>query len=265
MFKIGIIGIGNMGEAILNGIIKNSNIKPDEIIVSDINKERIDYIINKYGVAGTDNNERLVKLSDIIFLVVKPKDFENIVIPIKDKFKNKILISVMAGIKIEKIKSILEDSFIVRIMPNTPALIGESTTGISFDKNFPADKKEEIVKLINTFGKSFVIDESLMDAFTGLAGSGPAYIFTIIDAFAQAGVKQGFSYNQALEIIVQTITGSSKMIEDLKEHPCVLRDKVTSPAGTTIYGLHELEKGKIRDIIINTVEKSTQRSKELSN
>lgn len=265
MFKVGIIGVGNMGEAILNGIIKNSDIKPEEIIVSDINQERIDYIVNKYGVAGTDNNERLVKLSEIIFLAVKPKDFENTVNPIKDKFEGKILISVMAGIKIEKIKSILSKAFIVRIMPNTPALVGESATGISFDKSFPANKKEEIINLINTFGKSFLIDENLMDAFTGLAGSGPAYIFTIIDAFAQAGVKQGFSYNQALEIIVQTIKGSSKMVETLKEHPCVLRDKVSSPSGTTIYGLHQLEKGKIRDIIINTVEESTQRSKELSN
>ena len=265
MFKIGIIGIGNMGEAILNGIIKNSSIKPEEIIVSDINQERIDYIVNKYGVAGTDSNERLARLAEIIFLVVKPKDFEDTVKPIKDKLKHKIVISVMAGIKIEKIKSTVENSFIVRIMPNTPALVGESTTGISFDKNFPEEKKEEVIDLINTFGKSFVIDESLMDAFTGLAGSGPAYIFTLIDAFAQAGVKQGFSYNEALEIIVQTIKGSAKMIENLKEHPCVLRDKVTSPAGTTIYGLHQLEKGKIKDTIINTVEESTKRSKELSN
>jgi pyrroline-5-carboxylate reductase len=264
MFKVGIIGIGNMGEAILNGLIKNSGLKSDEIIVSDINQERINYIVNKYSVAGTDNNQRVVNLSQIIFLVVKPKDFEKTVKPLKEKFKGKTVISVIAGLKIEKIKSFIQEADIVRIMPNTGAFVGESATGITFDEGFPENKKEEILNLINSFGKSFVIDENLMDAFTGLAGSGPAYIFTIIDAFAQAGVKQGFSYNQALEIITQTIKGSIELLKEFSEHPCILRDKVTSPAGTTIYGLHELEKGGIRNIIINTIEKSTQRSVQLS-
>ncbi len=264
MFKIGIIGIGNMGEAILNGILKNTNIKPEQIIVSDVNSERVNFIVNKYSVAGTDNNQRLVKLSEIIFIVVKPKDFEKLASSIKQHIAKKILISVMAGVRIKTIKDILSDGYIVRIMPNTAALVGESATAVAFEETFPEDKKKEVLNLINSFGKVFVIDEVLMDAFTGLAGSGPAYVFNILDAFAQAGVKQGFSYQQALDIALQTFYGSVKLLIETKEHPAVLRDKVTSPAGTTIYGLHEFEKGAFRDVIINAIESATKRSKELS-
>ncbi|RMA97525.1 pyrroline-5-carboxylate reductase [Hydrogenothermus marinus] len=259
--QIGIIGVGNMGEAILKGLI--SVVNPENIYVSDINQERLNYIEKKYKVKSL-KNEELVKNSDIIFLVVKPKDFENTANQIKVISDNKIIISSIAGLKIEKIKNILNKSYIVRIMPNTPASVKESATGISFENNFPEEKKEIVINLINSFGKGFVISEDLMDAFTGLSGSGPAYILTIVDALAQAGVKQGFSYNQALNIVIQTLKGTAILLEETKEHPASLRDKITSPAGTTIYGLHALEKGKIRDTLINCVEEATKRSKELS-
>ena len=261
MFKIGIIGVGNMGEAILKGLLKN--IKPDDIIVSDASQERLEYIINKYGVAGTDNNKRVASLSEVIFLVVKPKDVEKVLKDIGKSLKNKILVSSVAGLKIEKIKE-FADGYIVRIMPNTPALVGESATGVSFDENFPQEREDEVLKLINSFGKAVVVSEDLMDAITGLSGSGPAYVLTFIDGLAQAGVKQGLNYQQALDLAIQTVLGTAKLLIETKEHPAVLRDKVTSPAGTTIYGLHELEKGKIKDTVINAVEAATKRSKELS-
>ncbi|HIE59172.1 MAG TPA: pyrroline-5-carboxylate reductase [Persephonella sp.] len=264
MFKVGIIGIGNMGEAILKGILSNTNISSDEIIVSDKNKERINYIVNKYSVAGTDNNERLVKLSDIVFLTTKPKDMEKVLSPIENSFDNRVLISVLAGVKIDKIKKFAKKAKIVRIMPNTPAIVGESATGVSFDNTFSEEEKENVLKLLNAFGKSIVVEEELMDAITGLSGSGPAYVLTFIDSLAQGGVKQGLSYQQALELATQTVFGTAKMLLEIKEHPSVLRDKVTSPAGTTIYGLHELEKGKLKDTVINAIELATKRSKELS-
>lgn len=264
MFKIGIIGIGNMGEAILKGILSKTNINPDEIIVSDTNSQRLEYIINKYSVAATDNNVRLAKLSNVVILSVKPKDLESVLSPIGVFLNQKILISVLAGIKISKIKQFAENAKVVRIMPNTPAMVGESATGVCFDGNISGEEKQWILKLLNSFGKTVVVEESLMDAITGLSGSGPAYVLAFIDSLAQAGVKQGLSYNQALELATQTVFGTAKMLMETKEHPVVLRDKVTSPAGTTIYGLHQLEKGKLKDTVMNAVESATQRSKELS-
>jgi pyrroline-5-carboxylate reductase len=264
MFKIGIIGIGNMGEAILKGIISNTDISPDEIIVSDKNQERIDYIVNKYSVAGTDSNERLVNLSEIIFLVVKPKDLENVLSPLKELLDSKILISVLAGIKIKKIKNYTKNAKVVRIMPNTPALVGESATGVSFEEIFTEEEKNNILKLLNSFGKTVVVEEELLDAITGLSGSGPAYVLSFIDSLAQGGVKQGLSYQQALELATQTVFGTAKLLMETKEHPAVLRDKVTSAGGTTIYGLHQLEKGKLKDTVMNAVQSATERSKELS-
>jgi len=264
MFKIGIIGIGNMGEAILKGILSNTNISSDEIIVSDKNKERIDYIVNKYSVAGTDSNERLAKLSEIVFLVVKPKDLQKVLPPIGNLLDNKILISVLAGTKIQRIKEFAKNAKIIRIMPNTPALVGESATGVTFDKNIKDEEKENILNLLNSFGKSIVVEEELMDAITGLSGSGPAYVLSFIEGLILGGIKQGLSYNQALDLATQTVLGTVKMLIETKEHPAVLRDKVSSPAGTTIYGLHELEKGKFKDTIISAIEAATKRSKELS-
>ncbi len=265
MFRVGIIGAGNMGEAILKGIVEKTDIKPEEVIISDINSERLNLLVNKYGVAATEDNRRLVNMSDLIFLSVKPKDLEKTLNPLKEYFnEKKILISVLAGIKIEKIKQIIQKTPVVRIMPNTPALIGEGAIGVSFDELINESKKQEVLSILKSLGLVLEVQENLMDAITGLSGSGPAYVFNFIDALAQGGVKVGLSYNDALKLAVQTVIGSAKLLKELEEHPSVLRDKVTSPAGTTIYGLHALEKGKFKDTVMNAVEEATKRSKELS-
>ncbi len=265
MFRVGIIGAGNMGEAILKGIVEKTDIKPDEIIISDINSERLNFLVEKYGVAATEDNRRLVNMSDVIFLAVKPKDLKKTLTPLKDYFnENKILISVLAGIKIEKIKGIINNTSVVRIMPNTPALIGEGAIGVSFDNLISDEKKIYILSILKSLGFVLEVQEDLMDAVTGLSGSGPAYVFNFIDSLAQGGVKVGLSYNDALKLAVQTVIGAAKMVKELEEHPSVLRDKVTSPAGTTIYGLHALEKGNFKNTVMNAVEEATKRSKELS-
>lgn len=262
MFKVGVIGCGNMGEAIVKGLIEKSGIKSTDIIVNDINKERQDYIIQKYNTAGADI-KKVVNLSEIVFLVVKPKDLDDTLNPVKDTFKeNQILVSVLAGVKIQKIKNLVEKPLIVRIMPNTPALIGEGVIGVSFERE--TEKKEEVTNLLKGLGEVFEVKEELLDVITGLSGSGPAYVFTFIDALAQGGVKMGLSYQDSLKMAVQTVLGSAKLLKETSEHPAVLRDKVTSPAGTTIYGLHELEKRNFKDAVISAVEKATERSKELS-
>ncbi|WP_457644109.1 pyrroline-5-carboxylate reductase [Persephonella sp.] len=266
MFKIGIIGCGNMGEALIKGFIEKGGINSTDIIVSDIDSERVKQIVNRYNVAGTESNRKVVELSQIIILSVKPKDLESTLAPLKDLFNDrKILISVLAGVKIDRIKMITGKKIpVVRVMPNTPALIGEGAVGISFDSLIDEEKKDQIINLFSSMGLIVVVDESLMDAVTGLSGSGPAYVFTFIDALAQGGVKCGLTYKEALDLAVQTVIGSAMLIKETGEHPSVLRDRVTSPGGTTIYGLHALEKGSFRDSVINAVETATKRSKELS-
>lgn len=262
MFKVGVIGCGNMGEAIIKGLIEKAGINPTSIVVNDINKERQNYIVEKYNVAGSDIR-KVVNLSEIVFLVVKPKDLQDSLESIKDLFKeNQILISVLAGVKIEKIKSIVEKPLVVRIMPNTPALIGEGVIGVSFEKD--TEKKQEIIDLLKGLGEVFEVKEELLDVITGLSGSGPAYVFMFIDALAQGGVKMGLPYKDALKIATQTVLGAAKLLKETGEHPAVLRDAVSSPAGTTIYGLHELEKKNFKDAVISAVETATKRSRELS-
>lgn len=264
MFKIGIIGAGNMGEAIVRGLVEKNVVKSTEIVVSDIDPDRISYLVEKYNVAGSSSNKRVVENSEIIFLAVKPKDLEKTLEPIKDSWtEDKVLISVLAGIKIEKLRKILEKPVIVRIMPNTPALIGEGAIGVSFGE-IDEDKKMEILDILNALGVVVEVDESLMDVVTGLSGSGPAYVFMFIEGLIQGGIKGGLSYAQAKELAVQTVLGAAKLVKELDEHPAVLRDKVSSPAGTTIYALHKLEEKGLKDAIISAVEEATKRSQELS-
>ncbi|WP_457641546.1 pyrroline-5-carboxylate reductase [Persephonella sp.] len=266
MFKVGVIGCGNMGEAIIKGIIEKGGIPSTQIVVSDINKERVNQIVNRYNVAGTGSNRKVVEMSEIIILSVKPKDLEKTLSPVKSFFsEDKVIVSVLAGTKIQKIKNIIGENIpVVRVMPNTPAIVGEGAIGISFDSIMDNNRKKEIEDLFRSLGLVVVVDESLMDVITGLSGSGPAYVFSFIDALAQGGVKGGLSYKDALDLAVQTVLGAAKLLKESGEHPSILRDKVSSPAGTTIYGLHALEKGAFRNCVINAVEEATKRSKELS-
>lgn len=265
MFKLGILGVGNMGEALLRGVINSSKFKPSEILVFDKNEDRMQEMVQRYEVAAASDVRNLVNLSQIIILAVKPKDFEASVESAIQLFtEDKVVVSVMAGIKIESIKSVIGRGYVVRSMPNTPAVIGEGVIGVSFGFE-NKEIEERVLEILSTLGLVIRVEEGLLDVITGLSGSGPAYVFNFIDALAQGGVKMGLPYSQSLEIAIQTVLGSAKLLLESKEHPAVMRDKVTSPAGTTIYGLHELEKRNFKDAIISAVEMATIRSKELSN
>ncbi|NPA51405.1 MAG: pyrroline-5-carboxylate reductase [Aquificae bacterium] len=265
MYKIGIIGVGNMGEAILRAIIDKTSIKKSQIVAFDIDKQKLKTIEKNYQIKTT-NTPKTVTKAKYIFVVVKPKDYKTTLDTLKKYLsKENVLISVIAGIKIENIKKIIKKEIpIVRIMPNTPMLIGEGTIGVTFDKNVKSQQRKYLSELFSKLGETIFVDEEIIDTVTGLSGSGPAYVFTFIDAMAQGGVKMGLSYEDALKLAVQTVIGSAKMIKELNQHPSVLRDKVTSPAGTTIYGLHELEKKGLKDAVISAIETATLRSKNLS-
>lgn len=265
MFKLGIIGVGNMGEAIVKGLLKKGLLKSDEIVIYDKFKEKSKKVSETYGVGITNSNSQLTKLSEIIILAVKPQDLENTINEIKENLtEEKILISILAGVSIKKIKDLLNNNTpVVRVMPNTPALVGEGAIAVSFDDTVELKKRDYIISILSALGKVYEVDEKYMDVITGLSGSGPAYIFNFIDALAQGGVKKGLPYHLALDLATQTVLGSAKLLQETGEHPIILRDKVTSPAGTTIYGLHTLEKYNFRNAVITAVEEATDRSKEL--
>lgn len=264
--KIGFIGTGNMGEALVSGLISSQSTHPENIICSDVSEAKLETIRQKYNVRTTTNNIEAIHASDIIVFAVKPQILASVLKETADALDmSKIIISIAAGVPLAAIESCLNKKLrLIRVMPNIAAFVKESATAIAAGKN--ADKTDiHVAKAIfDSIGKSIFIEENaLMDAITGLSGSGPAYIFLMVDAMADAGVKMGLSRQDALFLSMQTVLGSAKLLLETKEHPGQLKDRVTSPGGTAIAGIHTLEKGGLRTTIINAVEAATNRSREL--
>lgn len=282
--NIGIIGFGNMGSALVKGILnsKEKIVEKSNIYIYD----KVDSKIQEAKESGLNVSHSVLDLfsnSDIIFLCVKPKDLVSSLKEIKmtiaeakrnendeylESVKKKVLVSILAGTRVEKIEEAVGGIVqIARVMPNTPALVGEGAFGVFFSESVEESYKNIILKILDQLGKIVVVDnEDLMDVITGLSGSGPAYIFMIIQALADGGVRMGLSRNDALLLSAQTVLGSAKMVlENLgKTHPEALKDMVMSPGGTTAEGLKVLEENRIRFALIKAVEEATKKSKELS-
>jgi pyrroline-5-carboxylate reductase len=263
--KIAFLGGGNMAEALIKGMLAAGTAKPDQIMVADISSDRLEHLRKTYGIIIQKNNLEAARDAGIILLSVKPQVIEKVVAEIAPAADDKkLVISIAAGITVATIeKSLGGKARVVRVMPNTPALVLAGAAALAGGKNATSDDLALAQSIFNSVGRSVVVDEKLMDAVTGLSGSGPAYVFMIIDALSDAGVKAGLPRQLALELAAQTVYGSAKMVLETKEHPGKLRDMVTSPGGTTIEGLHALEKGKLRATLMNAVEAATARSKEL--
>jgi pyrroline-5-carboxylate reductase len=264
--KISIIGTGNMGEALVSGLISSGSSLPENIICTDIRVNNLKSIKKKYGVMTLSENIKAVKSSEIIIYAVKPQIISSVLketAPFLDM--SKLIISIAAGVPLAAIEACLEKELrLIRVMPNVAAFVKESASVISAGTNATKDDIDLCLAIFDSLGKSiFLKEDALMDAITGLSGSGPAYIFMIVDALADAGVKMGLSREDALFLSTQTALGAAKLLMKTKEHPCRLKDMVTSPGGTTIAGIHALEKGGLRATLINAVEAATRRSKEL--
>jgi pyrroline-5-carboxylate reductase len=264
--KIGFIGSGNMAEAIIKGTINAGIFSPKNITSSDIKEERRRLFSDSYGIKTVSDNCGLVSLADIVVLAVKPQSFRAILKEIAQVVdRSKLIISIAAGVTLANIEEGLNrKSRVVRVMPNTPALIGEGAAAISPGSNAMKDDLDITRNIFDVLGKTVVIDEKHMDAVTGLSGSGPAYVFLFIDALIDAGVNIGLDRNTARTLAVQTVLGATKMLLETGEHPAVLKDRVTSPGGTTIAGLRVMEAGNIRAVILDAVEAATKRSRELA-
>jgi pyrroline-5-carboxylate reductase len=247
--KIAFIGAGNMGAAIISGLIVSGSSKPENIICTDVRESRLDEIKSEYGVRVTANNMDAVEASDIIVYAVKPQIMAKVLEETADKLDmSKLVISIAAGVPMPAIESCLnKDLRLIRVMPNIAAAVKEAASAIAAGGHATDEDVDLAMEIFNSIGKSVFLKENyLMDAITGLSGSGPAYIFLIVDALADAGVKMGLAREEALFLSTQTVLGAAKLLMETREHPGQLKDKVTSPGGTAIAGLATLEEGGLR-------------------
>ena len=262
--KIAFLGGGNMAEALIKGMLSADVAKSRQILVTDMSASRIEYL-KKYNITPAANNREAVLEAGIVLLCVKPQVIDAVLAEIADAADpTKLVISIAAGITISRMeKALTKNPRVIRVMPNTPALVLAGAAALCAGTSATKDDLELAQGIFNSVGCAVVVEEKLMDAVTGLSGSGPAYVFTVIEALSDAGVKAGLPRPLALELSVQTVFGSAKMVMDTKEHPAKLRDMVTSPGGTTIAGIAALEEGGIRATLIKAVERATLRSREL--
>jgi len=263
---IGFIGSGNMGEALISGLVLSKAAKPENIICSDIAEDQLQDIKAKYKVQITTDNIEVAKKAEIVIYATKPQILGNVLKETASALDtSKLIISIAAGVPLAAIASGLSQELrLIRVMPNICAFVKESATAIAAGE-YATENDIELAKAIfNSVGRTvFIQENTLMDAFTGLSGSGPAYIFTIVDAMADAGVKMGLSRKDSLFLSTQTVLGAAKLLLESKEHPGQLKDRVASPGGTAIAGIHTLEQGGLRTTMINAIESATKRSEEL--
>lgn len=264
--KIVIIGGGKMGSIIAQGLISRNIISGKDITVTDVDAERLKFLSTSLDLQVSDENRKPAKNADIIILAVKP---QNMAQTLKDMAptvnKSKLVISIAAGITTGFVEGLLAKGIrVVRVMPNTPALAGAGATAVAKGANSTADDINLTRTIFDSVGITVEVEEKLMDAVTGLSGSGPAYCFVIIEALSDAGVRMGLPRDLALKLAAQTVLGSAMLCLQGDKHPAQLKDMVTSPAGTTAAGLKALEDGKIRATLMSAVEAATNRSKELA-
>jgi pyrroline-5-carboxylate reductase len=263
--KIGFVGAGNMAEAMMKGIISAGVSKVEDIIASEIVPERRDYITSTLGVPTVSDNIEVVKTSDVVVLAVKPYHVGPVLTELKPYLTGAhLLISIAAGVKISFMESQLNWGVrVVRVMPNQPCLVGASASGFALGRSAKKEDKEMVQNILNSVGVAFCLDEKLLDAVTGLSGSGPAYIYLIIEALADGGVLAGLPRDVALQLAAQTVLGAGKTYLETRRHPGDLKDMVASPGGTTIEGLRVLEEAGVRGALIDAVEAAAKKSEEL--
>ncbi len=268
MGKIGFIGSGNMAEALIKGIIAARVYKPENIVLSDIREERLEFLAGKYDVKVCRENSKLASEVETLILSVKPQKMNEALNSIKDAIGSvKLVISIAAGIRIAKISSILGDIAIVRVMPNTPALIGEGAAAL-FANKLAKPMLDKALAIFSSVGKAVVVeDEGLIDAVTALSGSGPAYFFLLMEEMIKAGIELGLPEETAKDLVLQTAKGAGLLAFEADKNmasPGALRKKVTSPGGTTEAAVKVFTDGNFGPLVTAALKRACQRSKELS-
>jgi len=263
--SIGFLGAGKMATALAKGFVRAEIVFPKEIIAGDLSDAALKNFTKETGAKAAASNTEVLKFANIVILAVKPDQVAGVLTELRGGFtKQHLLISIAAGVTLAKLEAALPaGARVIRVMPNTPALVGESASAFALGKSATAADGELAKKLLSAVGVAFQVKESLLDAVTGLSGSGPAYVYLFIDALSDGGVASGLPRDIATKLAAQTVLGSAKMVLETGQHPGALKDQVTSPGGTTIEGLHELEKGKLRAAVMSAVRAATEKSKKL--
>ncbi|HVR38308.1 MAG TPA: pyrroline-5-carboxylate reductase [Thermoanaerobaculia bacterium] len=260
---IGFVGAGNMAEAMIRGLLRGT-FAPEKVSASGPREERMRELAEKFGIQATTDNKTPAS-ADIVVLSVKPQILSRVLDEVASTISaDALVISIAAGIPVAAIQSRLSSGTrVVRAMPNTPALVDAAATAIAGGEHARPSDLDDAKRIFDAIGLTVVLEESQLDAVTGLSGSGPAYVFLILEALSDAGVKVGLSRRTAQLLAAQTLLGSAKLLLETNEHPGRLKDMVTSPGGTAITGLHTLENGGVRTTLMNAVEAATRRSREL--
>jgi pyrroline-5-carboxylate reductase len=255
--KIAIIGAGMMGSAIVKSLLKGGY--RGQIFAVDVQLQKLSEL-EKLGVKTGSDNLKAVKCADIIFIVVKPGDVEGVLCEIKGDVKGKLVVSAAATIPLSFLRRHVPDAKVVRVMPNLGVMVQAAYTAYCCDANVTSEEKEKIKALLNMMGTCDEIDEKYMDAITAVSGSGPGYMSIIIEALTYAGLKVGLPRNVALKSAAQTVMGTAKLVLDLNEEPAKIRDMTTTPGGTTIEAIYQVEQSQIRPALIRAVEEDTKKS-----
>ncbi len=262
---VGFLGAGKMATALAKGFVRAELVVPGEIMASDPHAAARDNFTGETGAKTVAANAAVVTFANVLILATKPDQVSAVLADISGAFtKHHLLISIAAGVTLAKLESALPaGARVIRVMPNTPALVGEAASAFAPGQSATAADGELARKLLSAVGIAFQVKESLLDAVTGLSGSGPAYVYQFIEALSDGGVASGLPRDIATRLAAQTVLGGAKMVLATGQHPGALKDQVTSPGGTTIEGLHELEKGKLRAAVMSAVRAATEKSRKL--
>jgi pyrroline-5-carboxylate reductase len=262
--KLGMIGGGVMGEALLSRLIAQTVYQPQDVLVSEPLPQRRDYLGEKYQVQVTSENHAAASASEVLLLAIKPQVFDAVVAELpKGENTNPLVLSILAGVPLHKLESAFPQQPVIRAMPNTPATVGAGMTAIASGKQVQPSHLEQATQILQAVGEVVEVPESMMDAVTGLSGSGPGYVAIAIEALTDGGVAAGLPRAIAAKLALNTVLGTAQLLKETGMHPAELKDRVTSPGGTTIAGIAQLENAGFRSALIEAVRKAAHRSQEL--
>ncbi|MBH0228618.1 pyrroline-5-carboxylate reductase [Halobacillus yeomjeoni] len=264
--KIGFIGCGNMGQAMIQGMIDAGVVKAEDISATALSDETIDFVSDEYGIEVSADNKGVARESDLLFLAVKPYIYRGVIQEIKSEVSDDtVVITIAAGITLDAIKESFGKSVkVIRSMPNTPSLVGAGMSALCPNDFVTEEELSDVLELFKSFGEAEVIEERLMDAVPAVSGSSPAFVYMFIEAMADTAVQQGFPRDKAYKMVSQTVMGAAKMVLETGRHPAELKDAVCTPGGTTIEGVTTLEQSGMRSSVIQAMNACTNLSKKLS-
>jgi pyrroline-5-carboxylate reductase len=262
--RIGFIGAGQMARALASGFVMKQRVAASEIVAADCYESaRSAFAQAIPGTHVTLENREVADWAEIVFLAVKPQQIDEVCLDLKHRASENLIVSIAAGITLGQLQARLGSDRVVRVMPNTPCLVGAGAAAYCRGPGVSEADARSVAELLETVGRCWELPEQLMDAVTGLSGSGPAFVFQFIEALSDGGVRMGLPRSIATQLAAQTVLGSAQLVLSSGEHPAELKDRVASPAGTTIAGLHALEQSGFRAAVMNAVQAATERSREL--